>query len=183
MFVDFRPYRWYSVMRPKVDTNMEHSKSGIWESQYTKITPNVAWLDKTENNTFSNPNYDEKENVTYIPKKSGTYTDLNGKTTKFNYDNQKAFDKIQKSETLKALYDEVLNVMHDANEKQKNRKFKDDYLIPPITGTVWKRISRNSLKHAWFAFIKWLGENLGFAQNPDDETEFGTVDNEAANKD
>ena len=183
MFVDFRPYRWYSVMRPKVDTNMEHSKSGIWESQYTKITPNVAWLDKTENNTFLNPNYDEKENVTYIPKKSGTYTDLNGKTTKFNYDNQKAFDKIQKSETLKALYDEVLNVMHDANEKQKNRKFKDDYLIPPITGTVWKRISRNSLKHAWFAFIKWLGENLGFAQNPDDETEFGTVDNEAANKD
>ena len=55
MFVDFRPYRWYSVMRPKVDTNMEHSKSGIWESQYTKITPNVAWLDKTENNTFLNP--------------------------------------------------------------------------------------------------------------------------------
>lgn len=34
--------------------------------------------------------------------------------------------------------------------------FTDDYLLPQIQGSFWKRLKRN--KHKWATFINWLKE-------------------------
>jgi hypothetical protein len=123
--------------------------------------PGDAWTEKVDNEDLLNKNFDANENSSFVPKKS-------------KYDNSKKFAKIEKSKTLKRLYDEVVKTMHEANEMQSNRLYADDFLLPQITGSIWKRMKRHSVWGKMKALFKYFAESLGIGYSPNDFSQIGS---------
>lgn len=156
----FVPYSWLQRME-SVDP------------QFMDIEPNDAWIDK-EDSELLNENFDESYGVTFVPKRF----DKHGNKLYDNEENySKIFGKKQKdgtrkggSETLQALYDGVLNTIHESNQLQ-NREFADDYLLPQMECTALERFFRKS---TWKGFKTWLqkvlgyGRILGLSEDPND---------------
>ena len=134
--VGFKPHRWLQRME------------AIDIDKYMEYQPGDAWTEKVDNESLLNKKFDPKENCSFVPKKE-------------LYDNSKKFAKIENSTTLKALYDEVVNTMHEANEMQSNRLYADDYLLPQETGTLWKRMKRHSAWGKTKVLFKYLLESAG----------------------
>ena len=134
--VGFKPHRWLQRME------------AIDIDKYMEYQPGDAWTEKVDNEALLNKKFDPKENCSFVPKKE-------------LYDNSKKFAKIENSPTLKALYDEVVNTMHEANEMQSNRLYADDYLLPQETGTLWKRMKRHSAWGKTKVLFKYLLESAG----------------------
>ena len=133
------------------------------KSKYMEFTPGNGWIVKEDDSAFINKEYVEESkkegnNNSFIPKRS-------------LYDNSKAFNKIKNSETLSKLYDLTLQYMKESNAMQTNRMFTDDYLLPQIQGSFWKRLKRN--KHKWSTFINWLKEQIGISDSVDDSVQYG----------
>lgn len=147
--IGFQPYRWLQRME------------AIDLEQYMEYQPGDAWTEKIDNQDLLNSEFDEKENTSFVPKKS-------------KYDNSKKFSKIEKSSTLKALYDEVINTMSEANEMQSNRLYADNFLLPQITGSVWKRMKRHSAWGKAKALFKYVAESLGIGYSPNDFSQIGS---------
>lgn len=147
--IGFQPYRWLQRMEA-IDTDT-----------YMEYKPGDAWTEKVDNEDLLNKNFDANENSSFVPKKS-------------KYDNSKKFAKIEKSETLKRLYDEVIKTMHEANEMQSNRLYADDFLLPQITGSIWKRMKRHSVWGKTKALFKYLAESLGIGYSPNDFSQIGS---------
>lgn len=134
--IGFKPYRWLQRMEAlDVDKYMEYK-------------PGDAWTEKVDNENLLNPHFDKNENCAFVPKKS-------------LYDNSAKFAKIENSPTLKALYEEVVRTMHEANEMQSNRLYADDFLLPQETGTLWKRMKRHSAWGKTKVLFKYLFESAG----------------------
>lgn len=146
----FVPYSWLQRME-SVDP------------QFMDIEPNDAWIDK-EDSELLNENFDESYGVTFVPKRF----DKHGNKLYDNEENySKIFGKKQKdgtrkggSETLQALYDGVLNTIHESNQLQ-NREFADDYLLPQMECTALERFFRKS---TWKGFKNWLQKVLGYGR-------------------
>jgi len=86
------------------------------------VAPGDNYIEQDPESTFLDKDFKTEENETYVPKVSGTY-----KGVKFSYDNSKAFKTVDNSKTLKALYNEVKNTIHETNEIYSNIPFKNDF--------------------------------------------------------
>lgn len=49
--------------------------------------------------------------------------------------------------------------------------FTDNYLLPQMQGSLWKRLKRSRTK--WATFIEWLKEQFGVSQSIDDSIQYG----------
>jgi hypothetical protein len=98
------PLKWFTkiVARPE------------YEDEFMEFIPGDGWIEHSENE-LANPNYD-KENTSFLQPKRYE-ADENGRLMKNKpmYDNTKAFNKVNKSKNLKALYDLVLQTNREIN--------------------------------------------------------------------
>lgn len=133
----FTPYQFYTKIVPK-----EYDK-------YMEVSPGDNYIEQDPESSFLDKDFDPDENETYVPKTTGTY---NGK--KFSYDNSKAYNTIQNSETLNALYNGIKNTIHQTNEIYSNIPFKNDYQLPGITGTDWRNMIKRSRGGKWKSLFK-----------------------------
>ena len=133
----FTPYQFYTKIVPK-----DYDK-------YVEVAPGDNYIEQDPESTFLDKDFKTEENETYVPKVSGTY-----KGVKFSYDNSKAFKTIDNSKTLKALYNEVKNTIHETNEIYSNIPFKNDFQLPGITGTDWKNLVKRSGGGKWKSLFK-----------------------------
>ena len=133
----FTPYQFYTKIVPK-----DYDK-------YVEVAPGDNYIEQDPESTFLDKDFDQDENETYIPKINGTYNGV-----KFSYDNSKAFETIQNSNTLKALYDEIRTTIHETNEIYSNIPFKNDFQLPGITGTDWRNLIKRSSGGKWKSLFK-----------------------------
>lgn len=133
----FTPYQFYTKIVPKD------------YDRYVEVAPGDNYIEQDPESSFLDKEFDPNENETYIPKVNGVY---NG--SKFSYDNSKAYNDIQNSQTLKNLYNEVINTIHETNEIYSNIPFKNDYQLPGITGTDWKNMVKRSRGGKWKSLFK-----------------------------
>lgn len=163
--------KWASKLVVKQGTDEE----GIsYIEKFTELLPGDGWINSDENNTLINPVYkemcekDPSLNVPFIPKKQ-----LEDGTKP--YDNSAAYNRIVNSPTLKALYDATLKYLSEANDKYYTRLYQDNYLLPGITGSMWKYMKAHgagSVSAAW----QYTKDNMGFTQQGvRQDTEFGTT--------
>lgn len=154
--IGFQPHRWLQRMEAiDIDKYMEYQPGDAW----TEKVDNENLLNKFDEKTGTG--FDEKEGTAFVPKKS-------------LYDNSKKFKKIEDSATLKALYDEVVNTMSEANDMQSNRLYADNFLLPQITGSLWKRMKRHTAWGKFKALVKYVAEALGIGYNPSDFSQIGS---------
>ena len=133
----FTPYQFYTKIVPK-----DYDK-------YVEVAPGDNYIEQDPESTFLDKDFKTEENETYVPKVSGTY-----KGVEFSYDNSEAFETIDNSKTLKALYNEVKNTIHETNEIYSNIPFKNDFQLPGITGTDWKNLVKRSGGGKWKSLFK-----------------------------
>lgn len=133
----FTPYQFYTKIVPK-----DYDK-------YVEVAPGDNYIEQDPESTFLDKDFKTEENETYVPKVSGTY-----KGVEFSYDNSEAFETVDNSETLKALYNEVKNTIHETNEIYSNIPFKNDFQLPGITGTDWKNLVKRSCSGKWKSLFK-----------------------------
>lgn len=133
----FTPYQFYTKIVPK-----DYDK-------YVEVAPGDNYIEQDPESTFLDKDFKTEENETYVPKVNGTY-----KGVKFSYDNSKAFETVDNSKTLKALYNEVKNTIHETNEIYSNIPFKNDFQLPGITGTDWKNLVKRSGDGKWKSLFK-----------------------------
>lgn len=157
----FKPHKWLQYMQ------------AIDVEKYMEYQPGDAWTEKVDNQELLNSEYAEAleelnndsevecNDPSFIPKKS-------------LYDNSKAFNKIKNSPTLWAFYNGILETMHESNELQTNRLYADDFLLPQITGTLYKRMKRHPLFAKFKIIWKYLIEKIGIGFNPDDYSQIGS---------
>lgn len=147
--------RWETILKVKPGTD----ESGeTFEEKFTDLIPGDGWINRDENDSLLNPEYKKANaNVPYIPKrilKDGSKP----------YDNSKQYNKIHNSTTLKALYDGVVEALKSANEKQFNRLYQDDYLLPGKTGSMWKYMKNQGALGSVTAALVYAGDHQGFTK-------------------
>lgn len=133
----FTPYQFYTKIVPK-----DYDK-------YVEVAPGDNYIEQDPESSFLDKEFDPKENETYVPKANGIYNGV-----EFSYDNSKAYESIQNSQTLKNLYDEIINTIHETNKIYSNIPFKNDYQLPGITGTDWKNMIKRSRGGKWKSLFK-----------------------------
>lgn len=133
----FTPYQFYTKIVPK-----DYDK-------YVEVAPGDNYIEQDPESTFLDKDFDQDENETYIPKINGTYNGV-----KFSYDNSEAFETIQNSNTLNALYNEIKATIHETNEIYSNIPFKNDFQLPGITGTDWRNLIKRSSGGKWKSLFK-----------------------------
>lgn len=162
------PYKWgQQIIAKDFDTYMEW----VPGNQFSEEELNSQWKDES---------FDESYNSAFVPDAK-------------LYDNTTAFNKIQNSKSLAALYDASISTMKEANAMQKNRLYSDDYLMPQCTGSIWKRMKRHPFfnRHRvlynyftgksndevptdWGGVITYaVLEALGLKYNPDNDLDVG----------
>jgi hypothetical protein len=124
-----RPISAYMIIRPK-------------DSKYIKRTPISLWSDIDPGSAWANPNYNE-DGEFIQPKRS-------------LYDNTTEFNKIKGS--AKELYNELMKVMVDSNDKVKFLEHTNNRKLPQIRTSDFKKILRSDQT---FKAIKYVvDENL-----------------------
>lgn len=157
MDVDDLP-RWAT----KIVVKKSKDDDGIpFFDKFTELIPGDGWINTDNNNKHVNKDFDESYGVSMVPKKE-------------LYSNKEAFDKINNSPTLKALYDIVHQTIHESNQLQYNRQFTDDYLLPQITGSMWKYMKAKGIKSASGASMDYVRDKFGLSkQGIEQDTDFG----------
>ena len=168
----FRPYRWFTKMQAK-DIN----RWMVWQ-------PGDAYNDIENSKSLRNEYFDDSEGVSFIPLVKDHKT---GKMLNRQYDNSKNYAKVHKTVGMEAMYDEklsnmyetVLSVMKESNAKLTNRTHVDNYLLPQISGTLYKRMTSNKMEggyfhRKWKIFTEWIGEKFGIRkETTEDDPLFG----------
>lgn len=160
-----RPKSWYTKMVPK-------------DKRLIEITPNNNWMEVDEESPYYNKAYyqaqqdhPELKDEYWIPKKSGH--DSSGK--KFNYDSSDRYDRIQNDPNAKALYDELLATMAEANAQYTNLNKTHPYRAPQISGTYYRYVKSyfkskkgfGKLKAPFKGFSEYIKDKLSIRN--DDE--------------
>lgn len=135
---EMKPYSWLQRIQAKD------------KAKYMEFKPNEGWINRGKETYLLNDKYDETYGSYMIPKKS-------------LYDNSKAYDKVVKSQTLKALYDYTRESIIKANDMQTNRQYTDDYLLPQIEGGLISRWHNSDRKMG--VLKDWLKEKFGFSKD------------------
>lgn len=131
--------------------------------EFMELVPGEGYTESDQNNENINKNFVglEKYNKRWVPKKS-----IN------RYNNDKAFNKIKNSKTLSALYDSILDTMKESNKMYSGRFNHDDYLLPQISGSLYKRLKNQSGK--WRHALDFVKEKIGIgSQSTLQDSEFG----------
>lgn len=136
-----------------------------YEDEYMELQPGNGYIEADENNDFVNPEFQnlKKYNKKWVPKRS-------------LYDNSAQYNKIMKSKGLSALYKGVLDTMEQSNSKYTNREHVDNYLLPQITGSFFKRLKnqRGKFRQAW----EYIKDGVGYGeQGVLNDYEFGADSN------
>lgn len=162
----FIPFRWFTKMQARdIDSWM------VW-------SPGDAYNDVENSSSLRNSEFDESEGVSFIPFTEGKFK---------KYDNSKNYARVHKTEgmedlfdkNLSEMYDEVVKIMEESNSKLVNRVHSDKFLLPQISGTLYKRLTSNKYEgnkiHRWWkVFLEWLGEGVGIRKRTtQDDTIFG----------
>lgn len=165
--------RWETILKVKKGFDEE----GVsYQDKFTDLIPGDGWINRDDNDQLLNPVYSELGyNVPYIPKQQ-----LEDGSTP--YDNSKQYNKIMSSPTLSALYKAVVGdsetgeqgILQIANGKLFNRLYQDDYLLPGITGSMWKYAKNQGVVGAVTQATIYAGDHLGFTkQGISQDTGFG----------
>lgn len=144
-FIKFIPYQYYTKVVP-----LNYDK-------YVEVVPGDNFIIQDDESAFVNKNFDESENETLVPKKSGEW---NGK--KFSYDNSKQYDKIQKNKDLKYLYDAVIKMNEEVCSIYYNLPFLSKYKLPNITGDKYDQIGR---RHMFTKLKEMFTRNFKITEN------------------
>lgn len=179
-FSEFRPYRWYQRMQAKD------------KLAYMEPKPGDAWIEKSNNASYINDQFDELENTTYVPKMKILKQDMDGflattlgiKLKQDNesfdrYDNREKYNEVTKEgSALKDYYDEIKNTIQESNALQTNRPSVDNYLLPQVIGSFWQQIRSHSFfslkgDSAWGVIWRYILEALGKSNENDKEEMFG----------
>ena len=141
-YTNFRPYKWYTKTVAKN------------KYKYMEWAPGDNFINIEESAQFKNDKFDSSYGTSYVPLKS-------------LYENKK-FSEIKGD--LAELHSEVHSILKDANSKMENRVYVDDYLLPQISGSMYKRMkAHKSWKDKWHAFKDYILEQIGFGQVPQTE--------------
>lgn len=162
--------KWASklVVKPGQD---EQGVSYI--EKFTELVPGDGWINSDENNSLLNPNYDSSMNVPFIPKKKVTLEDGRVITP---YDNSVQYNRIMNSPTLKALYDKTVEYISEANDKYYTRLYQDNYLLPGITGSMWKYMKAHGTSGSVSAAWQYTKDHMGLTeQGLRQDIEFGST--------
>lgn len=95
------------------------------DSKYISIEPSLEFAEISEESPFINKNYDLSNPEYYQPKQS-------------LYDNSKAYNKVMKDESLKALREEIINIMKQSNGKLNNIQGLSEFKLPQISGSMYR---------------------------------------------
>ena len=146
---EVRPFRWF--------TNMK----AIDEDMWMEWVPGDSFADMENSISYRNENFKEEYGVSYIPK---------GK----KYDNSKQFNKIKDTQ----LYDAILKTMKKAYANMENRAHADPYLLPQITGSMYKYMqARSGVKGKADAAYTWLKDNIGLNGITQNDSDYGYDEN------
>lgn len=152
--IDVQPYKWLQ-------------KLVAVDEQYMDIQPGNAWIEREDDDQFINKEFlmesqkEGNQNVSMIPKNQ--------------YVNSQ-YDKVMSDPKYRRLYQETLSVIRKANEKQTNRQYTDDYLLPQISGTLLNRLKNTPKgRHRIGVFFDWLLEKLGISTDTNDDQVLGTT--------
>lgn len=144
-FIKFIPYQYYTKVVP-----FNYDK-------YVEVVPGDNFIIQDDESAFVNKNFDESENETLVPKKSGEW---NGK--KFSYDNSKQYDKIQKNKDLKDLYDAIIKMNEEVCSIYYNLPFLSKYKLPNITGDKYDQVGR---RHMFTKVKEMFTRNFKITEN------------------
>lgn len=154
-----RPYRWYQKLVVK----------SSYRNMFAEVEPGDGYINTDESNDMLDTRFEAlsqqvgNEGQSMIPLES-------------LYRNS-AYDKIDNSPRLKALHTEIHNLIAETNARHKNRQYHDDYLLPQITGTLYKRMKNLSGTEKWSAFKQWASENIGYIAT--DDVDYGEIVSDA----
>lgn len=144
-FIKFIPYQYYTKVVP-----LNYDK-------YVEVVPGDNFIIQDEESSFVNKNFDESEDETLVPKKSGEW---NGE--KFSYDNSEQYEKIQKNKDLKDLYDAVLKMNEEVCSIYYNLPFLSKYKLPNITGDKYDQVGR---RHMFTKLKEMFTRNFKITEN------------------
>lgn len=144
-FIKFIPYQYYTKVVP-----LNYDK-------YVEVVPGDNFIMQDEESSFVNKNFDESEDETLVPKKSGEW---NGE--KFSYDNSEQYEKIQKNKDLKNLYDAVLEMNEEVCSIYYNLPFLSKYKLPNITGDKYDQVGR---RHTFTKLKEMFTRNFKMTEN------------------
>lgn len=146
---DIRPFRWF--------TNIKAIDEDVW----MEWVPGDSFSDIENSISYKNDEFKEEYGVSYIPK---------GKT----YDNSKQYNKIKNTQ----LYKEILTVMRQSYSNMENRSHADPYLLPQITGSMFKYMQgRAGYKGKFDGAYDWLKDNIGLNGITQNDSDYGYDEN------
>lgn len=135
-FSNFKPHRWY--------TSMVAKDKYMW----MEYVPGDSWRDENSS-VFKNKYFDENMHVSYIPKGS-------------EYIDESFENEIVNNPELFKLYNMIHGTIAEANDRMENRQHQDNYLLPQISGSMYRRIkAANTWRGRFQAFLRYIGEYLG----------------------
>lgn len=148
-------HKWFTKLMPQ-DEYLE---------DYAEWVPGAGWNDYESNDLWRNKNFDESEGMTMVPKKS-------------LYDNSANYAKLYDdngvpNSKLGELHSLILQTMHESNQMYANRNFQDDYFLPQIPGSVFKRMRGKGLSGKWNAIKDYIKEGAGFSDVRSINLEYG----------
>lgn len=147
MIVGIRPFKWFTKMVAK--------DKAVW----MEYTPGDSFTDFANSASFKNPEFEkyEKYHVSYVPKGS-------------RFDNSKYFNKVKDTK----FYELAVGVMEKGYGNMKNRQHSDPYLLPQITGGMYKQMSAHQgLRGAADGALHWLKDNIGLNGITQNDADYG----------
>ena len=152
---DFVPNKWFTKIMPQKE----------YMDDFFEYVPGKGWTEPDENNEFLNTKFDESEGMTMVPLKS-----LYDNSAKYN----KIFDENGKPKgALGQLYKEVFNTLQEVNEIYHNKTFHDNYLLPQIPGSIFKRTRNKSIRGKFEALRDYAKESFGLSDTRSFDIEYG----------
>ena len=121
--------------------------------------PGDSFTDFENSISYKNEKFKEEYGVSYIPK---------GKA----YDNTKAYNKVKDT----AMYKSIIDTMRKAYSNMENRSHSDPYLLPQITGSMYKYMQGHATGKVDGA-ISWLKDNIGLNGITQNDSDYGYDEN------
>lgn len=138
----YKLYRMYTTVIPNDE----------YYDEFVEVSAGDGWIENDNNSANINPVFAAEQQkygrMTMIPKRN-------------LYDNSAAYNKIMNSESLRNLYNAVYETIKESNDAfNDTHQYRDDYLLPQITGTLYKRLKGTGGK--WRAIKDYISEGTGF---------------------
>lgn len=128
------------------------------ESKYIETEPSTNFSELSEESPFFNKNYDPNIGEYYQPKKE-------------LYDNSAKFAEMKKDSDLYALYNELVSVMDESNQKLDNTMGLNKYKLPQISGSFYRYLVAYRF-NPFKAISNWIADTFSVRN---DDVGYGDV--------